>query len=753
MISCNRYFFFALCLLCFSYAGAQTNAGFDTLSIPANYKPEFRRQLNHDGIDGEQKEILQSDGKEDKEYSPSDMAEINQLLTRSLVSKTDWLQYSIETDPGLDHRLKVFYLSGLERLLRYYRQNWRLPADRGINPLHLPLIIDAYEAGMQLERKGASIEQVVYDLPFDAGTNLINCGLFDKNPGLQAAKNRLVLKLYNMHPNRVFPLLQQYPDVPFADSLLRAIDKRKFARQFYDYAAASNKLGVLIRSIQDDIFIKTIATMALSRSGQQYFPFLDNIVNGRMTLRDIDEAKDDSLLYYRLLVKTQMDYAGRAVNKDTAFEFRALTQRLEIKAADFINIINGLHNERNHDIRFRSIQPLSPAELYYLAVTSDGAIYTSSFVKGVYPLMMKKINNRGDSLLILLNFDKYRKFIKMTAGFNTLDHFLASFARSANPEEEDPANTLMRAFVNRLEQSDGLEDGVDVADSYASITETLKPVADRMLLNIRDNYERNLASGNKKGIAIYHILGTLFESADSTKTVDLTKELGVPPVYEVPFTALTEDSGRVNLQLFIYGDKDGMGVFPTLISMFSNANWKIDQSNKQWVTIHSAKGKPVSLYMNRPLPEETNEDALAQEALCKYLADKNIIPTVTINRGHSYNAPYTIEQMSSASKIVFMGSCGGYRMIHDILEKAPDAHIIGTKQIADAPVNNPFLRLIMEKLRTGSDIKWIPFWEELGKIVTDKVIFEDYVPPYKNLGALFIKAYTRAMGPEKENNQ
>jgi len=448
-----------------------------------------------------------------------------------------------------------------------------------------------------------------------------------------------------------------------------------------------------------------------------------------------------------------MDYAGRAVNKDTAFEFRALTQRLEIKAADFINIINGLHNERNHDIRFRSIQSLSPAELYYLAVTSDGAIYTSSFVKGVYPLMMKKINNRGDSLLILLNFDKYRKFIKMTAGFNTLDHFLASFARSDNPEQEDPANTLMRAFVNRLEQSDGLEDGVDVADSYASISETLKPVAERMLLNIRDNYERNLASGNKKGIAIYHILGTLFESADSTKTVDLTKELGVPPVYEVPFTALTEDSGRVNLQLFIYGDKDGMGVFPTLLSMFSNANWKIDQSNKQWVTIHSAKGKPVSLYMNRPLPEETNEDALAQEALCKYLDDKNIIPTVTINRGHSYNAPYTIKQMSTASKIVFMGSCGGYRMIHDILEKAPEAHIIGTKQIADAPVNNPFLRLIMEKLRTGSDIKWIPFWEELGRIVTDKVIFEDYVPPYKNLGALFIKAYTRAMGPGNENNQ
>ncbi len=748
MILFCRYLFLTVLLFSGSLLEAQSYVGFDSLSIPAGYKPEFRRQLNHDGIDGEQKTILNGDGKDDGRFTPSEKEEINQLLTRSLVRKTDWLQYHIETDSTLDHRLKVYYLSGLENLLRYFRQNWKLSGDRKVNPLSLAMIIDAYEACMKIERRGGSIEYIIYGLPYDAGMNVLNANIFDKNAGYQPARNRLVLKLYNMNPGRVFPILQQYPDVPFADSLLRSLDKRKFARQFYDYAAAANKLGVLIRNIQDDIFIKTISTMAQSRSGQQYFPFLDNIVSGRMTLREIDEAKDDSLLYYRLLVKTQQDYIARAINKDTAFEFKALSRRLEDKArADFVNVINGLHNERNLDIRFKSIQSMNAQELYYLAVSSDGSIYTSSFVKGVFPLMMKKSNNRGDSLLMLVNFDKYRKFIKMSAGFNTLDQFLASFPKASREGEEDPANTLMRAFVNRLEQSDGLEDGVDVADSYASISETLKPVADRMLQNIQLNYERNLANGNRKGIAIYNILGKLFLSADSTKNIDLTKELGIPPVYEVPFTALSGDSNRVIVQLFIYGDKDGMGVFPGLVSMFNNPNWKIDQTNKQWVTISSAKGKPVSLYMNRPLPEETNEDAKAQEALCKFLEENGLIPTVTINRGHSYNAPYTIDQMSTASKIVFMGSCGGYRMIHDILQKAPDAHIIGTKQIADAPVNNPFLRLIMEKLRTGSDIKWIPFWEELDKIVTDK-IFDDYVPPHKNLGALFIKAYTKAMGPE-----
>lgn len=745
MIAITRYLIFSSLLLILTTAEGQSFNGFDTLSIPARYKPEFRRQLNHDGIDSEQKTILSADGKADNLFTPSDNEEINLILTRSLVKKTDWLQYSIETDAGFDHRLKVFYLSGLENILKYFRQNWKQPGDRKINPLNLAAIINAYEACMVAERKGGTIENIINALPYDAGMNIINADIFDKNPGYRPAKDRLVLKLCILHPDRNFSILQQYPDVPFADSLVRAIAK-KYPRQLYDYAAAGNKLGAIIRNINDDLFIKTIATMARSKSGQQYFPFLDNIVNGKMTLREIDDAKDDSLLYYQLLVRTQMDYVARAINKDTAFEFKSLTRRLEDKAkADFVNIINGLHNERNPDIRFRSIQSLNAQELYYLAVSSDGSIYTSSFVKGVYPLMMKKINNRGDSLLKLLNFDKYRKFIKMSAGFNTLDNFLASFPKEEKPEDEDPANTLMRAFVKNLEKSDGIEDGVDVADSYASIAETLKPVAEEMLRNIGDNYQRNLGANNKKGIAIYNILGKLFLSADSTRNIDLTKELGIPPVYEVPFTSLANDSGRVAVQLFIYGDKDGIGVFPGLVNMFNNSNWKTDGSNKQWVTITATKGRPVSLYMNRPLPEETGEDAKAQEALCQYLEKNNIIPTVTINRGHSYNAPYTIDQMSTASKIVFMGSCGGYRMIHDILGKAPDAHIIGTKQIADAPVNNPFLRLIMEKLRNGSDIKWIPFWEELGKIVTDK-IFEDYVPPHKNLGALFIKAYTKAMG-------
>ena len=721
----------------------------DTLKIPQNYRPEFKRQINHDAIDAEQRAILASDGKADKLFTPTKDDNINFLVTQALVKKIDNLQYLIESDTLFDHRLKVNYLYGLENVLKYFKLVWKQNSDKRISPASLPQIITAFEECMNKDRFKESIEPAVSKLTYEAGMAVLGSNIFDKNIGYTQTRNQLVLKYCVQHPSKMLATLLDNPKMPFADSLVRAMDKRKYARQLYDFAQANNHLGYLIRNITDDVFIKTVVSMARSKSGQQYFPFLDNIVSGKMTIEDIDKVKDDSLQYYRLLVKTQMDYVQRAINKDTAFEYKALQERLVKKAKEgFVNIINGLHNE-GAEVRFRSIQPLTAEELYYLAVSSDGSIYTSSFVKGVFPLMMKKANNRGDSLLMSLHFDKYRKFIKMSAGFNTLSTFLSSFPQKKNADDESDAEKLMKAFVGKLEQGNGLEDGVDVADSYASIVETIKPLANEMLKNVQLNYERNKKAGNKSGMAIYNILNKLFLSADTANNIDLTKELGIPPVYEVPYKSLVNDSGNVIMQVFFYGDKDGQGIFRGFVGMFSNSNWKIDGSNSQWVKISSAKGKQVTIFANRALPEEGGEDERAQKALHDYMEKNKLYPTVTIHRGHSYYADATIQQMFPTSKIVFLGSCGGYHLVHDVLAKAEDAHIIASKQIGATEVNRPFFQLLTDKARNGSNIDWIPFWKELDKMIVAKE-FEDYIPPYKNLGALFIKAYKIAMGDDDD---
>jgi hypothetical protein len=734
MTATIRYSIFLAVFAFLSFSGfGQTGAhAFKT------FEPEFRRLINHEAIDKEQKALLLSDGKEDAEFVVSSNEEVNLLLTETITNGVDKLQYEIEKDSLFDHRLKVNYLVGLSNLLKYVRQSW---VSKKLDPLYIPEIIAAYESAMAKDRNGESIESVEKPLSYDAGKALLEAGIFNRNPGYKNASDDLVLKYCIMHPDDIFITLRNNPNVPFADSLVKTVAK-KYPVQLYNYAQAGDRFGAVIRGINDDEFVKAVVRMSGSKSGQQYFPFLDNIVKGKMTFEQIDAVEKDSVGYYRLLVQTQMEYVKRALDKDTALAFKELTAKLEKKAKDvFVTTINGLHEE-NDNIRFACIQNLTAPELYYMAVLSDGLIYTSSYTNGVYPLMMKKANYRGDSLLMLLNFDKYRKFISQAAAYNTLGNFLNSF-----PNHDDATN-LMKAFVGRLEESSGLEDGVDVADSYASIIETNKKLAAEVLNLVQENYQRNVNQNNRKGIVIYNILNKLFLSADSTNAVDLTKELGIPPVYNVPFSSLTNEKGEVITQVFFYGDEDGRAIFNGFQNMFNNNNWSIDRSNPQWITIRSVKGKPVIIYANKPLPEETGEDDKAQQALVAYLEKNKLNPTITIHRGHSYFANSTIAYMAPSSRIVFMGSCGGFHLIDNILRRSGDAHIIASKQIGKTAINKPFFQLLTDKLRNGNNIDWMPFWREFkSKAAVEG--FEDYIPPYRNLGAIFIKAYKIAMGGEE----
>jgi hypothetical protein len=435
----------------------------------------------------------------------------------------------------------------------------------------------------------------------------------------------------------------------------------------------------------------------------------------------------------------------RSLQGEKILEIESLSRMLEKKGREvFIKEINALHEQPNA-VRFQILKQLNPQELYYLVIAGETEAYTSSYVNGIYPEMMQKIGNRGDSLLMSVGFDRFKKFIKIAAGYNTLSNFLSTF-----PDKQQ-AQTLMRAFVNNLETSQGLEDGVDVADSYASIEETIKPVAEEMLNNVKLNYDRNVAAGNKRGMVIYNLLYKLFQSATDS-TVNLSSEFGIPPVYNINYEALVADSAqRVVTQVFFYGDEDGRMNYRGFVPQFSNSNWKKIEDNKYWIAFASTKGKPILIYANKPLDEQTGELDKAQEALDNYLQGKGVQPTIVVHRGHSYYAPYTIAQIQPAAKIVFLGSCGGYHLIHDVLKHAPDAHIIASKQIGKQVINQPFMDMLNEKLRSGSNIDWMPFWTEF-KAKAGKVEgFDDYIPPYKNLGAIFIKAYKIAMGEDADD--
>ncbi|MEO6313437.1 MAG: hypothetical protein ABIU63_17560 [Chitinophagaceae bacterium] len=713
--------------------------------------PAFRfvadkgRVLFHDKVDAQQQRIKDMDGKKDDAISLSKDITVNGQIEFALLDRVDGLQQKIEQDSALAHAAKVKYILGLETLLNGYRTN---VLKKDYPATIAPELVTAYEKAMVLDIKKESIEPVVAANSYPVGKILIECFKFPENPGIKPSGPILLEKYIGLHPDEILNVLQRNGDLPSTDSLIKVAAHRDL-RKFYNFAAVGDRLGARIRSLNDP-FVHTISKMAVSKSGQLYFPFIDMLVNNKISFEDIDKIKDDNLAYYRLLVKTRIDFAGRmmAPLRDTPMEMQSLTRMLAKKAIEaFVNEINGLHDQPDA-VRFRSLEPLTPQELYYLCVVSEDVIYTSSYL-GVYKRIFEKMRNpRGDSLILSVKADYFRKFIKMSAAYNTLDTLLKSM-----PAEN--ATSLMKAFMIGLEKtttSNTVEDAVDVADSYSSIVEKNKALADFMLDEANWNYDRCVKNNDKNGMVVYRLEKTLFESADTSNKIDLSKQLGIAPIYSVDYNSLTSDSGRVVQQVFFYGDedKDGQNSYSNFKALFAGRpEWKMSE-NESWLSVKSVKGKSVWIFANRPLYGPDDPDAKAQAKLNAYLEAQHLKPTIFIHRGHSYHVKYSLAQIQPSARIVILGSCGGYNNLNEVLTISGDAHIISSKQVGTKTVNEPILKAMNNILLTGKNIDWLPMWKDLSKQFTgdSKEKFDDYIPPYKNLGAIFIKAYRRAMSVE-----
>lgn len=694
----------------------------------------FMRQAAHQYIEDAKKEIFYADGKSDTLFTPTNNEEINLQLTYALNNQLFHLRWLIETNDSLDNNEKYKWLRGTKELLLSFISAYKSKIIKGAL---LQDLLTAYTQCMYADWNQNSIQPVIAVNEMELGYLLIQNFALEKNEGVKTSKDILVYKNCERYPDKVLQILTEHPQVSFADSIL-LVAALKDPEAFYNYAANPNGLGKRIQASPHKL-VKTISLFALMKSGRLYFPFLDDVVYNKLSIDTITAALNDSTAYFRLLVNTKIDYAKRMAVGDTALAINALQTRLTIKAKEnYILPINAAHDEKNPAIRFAALDKLNAAELYYVAVTGEAEMYTSSFTEGIYPRIFQRLaSKRADSLLQQVGFDYYKKFIRICAAYNTLDDFLKQMDRNN-------AEALMKNFARNLEKTRTLEDAVDVADSYASITD--KRIRKLILSQTEQSLLENELQKNKRGQTIYYLLNTIFLSIDSSNQIDLSARLGISPVFKMPANILKDSSGRINIQQFFYGDKDGLVIFNSFLNAFRNSNWKIVQK-PDWIELSTVKGTPITIYANKPLDETFDLDDMAQNNLLNYLDSLQIDPTIVIHRGHSYNVTYTIDKLVSSAKVVLLGSCGGYQRLSDVLDYCPEAHIIASKQIGTGIVNQTMINTISETLRTGKDLDWPLIWKELEKKFVGQVKekFDDYVPPHKNLGAIFMMAYQKAM--------
>jgi len=695
---------------------------------------DIRRVKLHEDIDGLQARICALDGKPDKMIVISRDQDLDLLLTDIYTRQTDILQQEIEKNAAADHRIKVKYLSGLnillEDLLRLFRSN-------ALSATDAATLLEAYRQYMGLDIRKMGIAGIVDHFPYPVNKMLLGeNSVFFENPALDSSRIIMFRQFAGLHPEQVLPRIEPYLQASFADSLI-TIAALQFPSSFYNYAAgAETPIGKKIRSI-DDTLVKLITRIADDSSGRLIFPFLHSILKGRISVDSIKSTAADELAYYRLLVKTQLEFMDDMHAKDTPILFQEMGTMIKRKAEEiFINEINALHDEPEA-VRFKILEPLGAAELYYIIVTGEEVIYTSSYT-GVYNRMMGRMQKRGgDALLMEVRFDRFKKFVRMAAAYNKLDLFLSSM-----PAEN--AQLLIKGFVRGLEKNLNLEDAVDVADSYGSISNSA--IRDLVKVEIENNLQQQQSIGNGRGVAIYDILKLLFMSASDSSQL-LSQKYGIPPVYALPLSNLSDSAGRIVQQVFFYGDKDGKESFVNFMSMFrGKKDWQIVQE-ENWVEIKSLVGRPVWIFANLPLDNSMGDDpdAKAQALLIGYLRAQNLQPTIVIHRGHSYHLKYTVNQLPGSAKIIVLGSCGSFQNLSAVLNICPDAHIVSSKEVGTKLVNEPVLKMINQSVRVGQGVDWISIWHQLEKQFNTGIAkerFDNYIPPHKNLGALFIKAFS-----------
>lgn len=714
------------------------------------------RQLFHDKINNEQVLLDQEDGRLDGQIKASHKTELNQVITNLMTAKIDELEDFVEVNDKIaTNNQKVRYLSYIENLLKGFRYGWR---SKVFNPMLTPTLVETFERIMKLDIDSSSMADEIDRAPYPVAKILVD--IFAENKGYADSRKLLYLKFCALNPDKILQTIGPFVDEPFADSLV-VFSCRYNPTAVYNIAQAPrSKLGRLVHRNSSPV-VKAVVELTKTPNALLYFPFLDDLLSGKKTVEGIkkyvgeDGVGYDSVGYFKLLVQTDIAYFKRMVSpaRDTPiamFGPNGLRQKLQEKAIQhFITPINELHDLSNINTRMRAIDSLTSVDLYFMMVMGENDIYTSSF-KHSYTRLIQRMGKapKTDSLLLSVHFDFFKKFIKMLANFNKLDEFL-----SYMPKEN--SETLMRGFIANLDNTGNLEDAIDVADSYSSITD--KKLRDAILGYVIKNEMDCIARNNSRGKAVYGLLKTIFLSADSSNRVDLTQVLGIPSIYEIENKDLRDDSGRIIQQVYWYGDKDGKTFFPSFVNSFSPRDWIIS-SNEEWYEIRSRKGN-VWVYANRPLDNDANLDDSAQIHLNNYLAEKGLHPAVVVHRGHSYWLPRTIKRMAGDARIVVLGSCGGFKNLNDIIEVNPDAHIISTKEIGAGDINRPILNYLNQTFESESKLVWKEMWNSLSKLFsadansTIRDSWDNYIPPFKNLGAIFLKGYSKMTTGNQGLNQ
>jgi hypothetical protein len=567
-------------------------------------------------------------------------------------------------------------------------------------------------------RKGNLNEVLHSNIPLAIKT----CGLYR----YESLADTFLCEAARQYPDEVLKNIDEYSDRIYAQHVVDFT--AKYAPQVAKKYFLVNEPVINIMRRSGDTAIKVILKITddIGKKSNAYV-LLDDIMKGKLSIAQADSIGKDGKALLTALMEIRKQ-------KDPLAAY-SLDKELEVQALKFVRVVNDLHNEKEQP-RFASVEKFTDEQFYTLIVYSEEEIFTSTF-NGFFRRFSDKLGKKnGFTFLREMGENRFRTFIKQAASFGKLDSFL-------NRMTAEQRNMLLIKFAAGLDNdANNTSQAVEVADAYTSIGD---PATQQILQQtIAMELKRVTEENNKKGMAIYGLLSNLFVNSDLFKEgwyQNISGKYKLPPLDVLPAAKFFETNGISVWHMYFYDDEDGDESFRAFKATFKDSMWTILDTSKLFIKITSKKGRLIEIYANKP-KEEYN----GQEFLENYFERKGIVPDVLIHRGHSYYAYKTIDKTQSSTKVFILGSCGGYHNLSNIIDKAPEINIISSKQIGVYAVNNPIVKELADNVRMGKDVNWQELWKKLDmRLKKEHPLtyskFLDYIPPHKNLGAIFIRAY------------
>jgi hypothetical protein len=198
---------------------------------------------------------------------------------------------------------------------------------------------------------------------------------------------------------------------------------------------------------------------------------------------------------------------------------------------------------------------------------------------------------------------------------------------------------------------------------------------------------------------------------------------------------------------FFYNDADGVTSYAAFRAGYVNDGaWKFREFDG-WALLSSGR---VQIFANVPFDSwntrivmKDEEAERRQTAVTDALAARGIEPRVIVHRGHTYHVPKTLEHLTPAVKLVYLGSCRGDNEVARVLERSPDAQIISTTAVGSLRVNDPLLRELNRRVLMGNAVvEWDLLWKDMRAKLGSGSAFQQYIAPNRNSTAAILRAFS-----------